>query len=131
MEDMYRELILDHAKHGRNWGLLDNPDFDHEEDNPLCGDHLHLTLKIEDGIIREVGWEGDGCAISQAAASMLGEMLVGMPLEEARKLDKQVVLDMIGIPLTINRVKCATLSLKTLIVGAMGQKQWEKIEDDE
>jgi nitrogen fixation protein NifU and related proteins len=130
MEDMYRELILDHAKHGRNWGLLDNPDFDHEEDNPLCGDHLHLTLKIEDGIIREVGWEGDGCAISQAAASMLGEMLVGMPLEEARKLDKQVVLDMIGIPLTINRVKCATLSLKTLIVGAMGQKQWEKIEDE-
>jgi nitrogen fixation NifU-like protein len=131
MEDMYRELILDHAKHGRNWGLLDNPDFDHEEDNPLCGDHLHLTLKIEDGIIREVGWDGDGCAISQAAASMLGEMLVGMPLEEARKLDKQVVLDMIGIPLTINRVKCATLSLKTLIVGSLGQKQWEKIEDDE
>ena len=131
MEDMYRELILDHAKHGRNWGLLDNPDFDHEEDNPLCGDHLHLTLKIEDGVIREVGWDGDGCAISQAAASMLGEMLVGMPLEEARKLDKQVVLDMIGIPLTINRVKCATLSLKTLIVGSLGQKQWEKIEDDE
>lgn len=128
---MYRELILDHAKHGRNWGLLDNPDFDHEEDNPLCGDRLHLTLKVEDGIIREVGWDGDGCAISQASASMLGEMLIGMPLEEARKLDKQVVLDMIGIPLTINRVKCATLSLKTLIVGSLGQKQWEKIEDEE
>ena len=131
MEDMYRELILDHAKYGRNWGLLDNPDFDHEEDNPLCGDRLHLTLKVEDGIIREVGWDGDGCAISQASASMLGEMLIGMPLEEARKLDKQVVLDMIGIPLTINRVKCATLSLKTLIVGSLGQKQWEKIEDEE
>jgi nitrogen fixation NifU-like protein len=131
MEDMYRELILDHAKHGRNWGLLENPDFDHEEDNPLCGDHLHLTLKVEDGIIREVGWDGDGCAISQATASMLGEMLVGMPFEAARRLDKQVVLDMIGIPLTINRVKCATLSLKTLIVGSLGQKQWEKIEDDE
>jgi nitrogen fixation protein NifU and related proteins len=131
MEDMYRELILDHAKHGRNWGLLENPDFDHEEDNPLCGDRLHLTLKVEDGIIREVGWDGDGCAISQASASMLGETLVGMPLEAARKLDKQVVLEMIGIPLTINRVKCATLSLKTLIVGSLGQKQWEKIEDEE
>jgi nitrogen fixation protein NifU and related proteins len=130
MEDMYRELILDHAKHGRNWGLLENPDFDHEEDNPLCGDHLHLTLKIEDGIIREVGWEGDGCAISQASASMLGETLIGMSMDEARKLDKQIVLDMIGIPLTINRVKCATLSLKTLIVGSLGQKQWEKIEDE-
>ena len=131
MEDMYREIILDHAKHGRNWGILENPDFDHEEDNPLCGDHLHLTLKIEDGIIRDVGWEGDGCAISQASASMLGEKLIGMPMDEARKLDKQVVLDMIGIPLTINRVKCATLSLKTLIVGSLGQKQWEKIEDEE
>jgi nitrogen fixation protein NifU and related proteins len=130
MEDMYRELILDHAKHGRNWGVLENPDFDHEEDNPLCGDHLHLTLKIEDGIIREVGWEGDGCAISQASASMLGETLIGMSMDEARKLDKQIVLDMIGIPLTINRVKCATLSLKTLIVGSLGQKQWEKIEDE-
>jgi nitrogen fixation NifU-like protein len=131
MEDMYRELILDHAKNGRNWGLLDHPDFDHEEDNPLCGDHLHLTLKVEEGIIREVGWDGDGCAISQASASMLGETLVGMSMDEARKLDKQVVLDMIGIPLTINRVKCATLSLKTLIVGSLGQKQWEHIEDAE
>jgi nitrogen fixation NifU-like protein len=132
MEDMYRELILDHAKHGRNWGLLENPDFDHAEDNPLCGDHLQLTLKMDDdGIIREVGWDGDGCAISQASASMLGETLVGMSLDEARKLDKQIVLDMIGIPLTINRVKCATLSLKTLIVGSLGQKQWEQIEDDD
>ncbi len=132
MEDMYRELILDHAKNGRNWGLLDDPDFDHEEDNPLCGDHLHLTMKIdEEGIIREVGWDGSGCAISQAAASMLGEELVGMPFEEAKKLDKQMIFDMIGIPLTINRVKCATLGLKTLIVGAYGMKQWEQIEDAE
>ncbi|MDQ7024496.1 MAG: iron-sulfur cluster assembly scaffold protein [Anaerolineae bacterium] len=132
MEDMYREMILDHAKNGHNWGLLENPDFDHAEDNPLCGDHLQLTLTIDaDGIIRKVGWDGDGCAISQASASMLGDELVGMSMDEARKLDKQIVLDMIGIPLTINRVKCATLSLKTLIVGALGQKQWEKIEDEE
>jgi nitrogen fixation NifU-like protein len=60
---------------------------------------------------------------------MLGEVLIGMSMEEARKLDKEVVLEMIGIPLTINRVKCATLSLKTLIVGSLGQKHWEKIED--
>lgn len=132
MEDMYREMILDHAKNGRNWGLLEKPDFDHEEDNPLCGDHLQLTLKVDaEGIIREVGWDGDGCAISQASASMLGEELVGMSMDEARKLDKQLVLDMIGIPLTINRVKCATLSLKTLIIGSLGQKQWEHIEDAE
>jgi nitrogen fixation protein NifU and related proteins len=129
MEEMYRELILDHARNGRNWALLEQPDFDHEEHNPLCGDKLHLTLKLEDGIIRSVGWQGSGCAISQAAASMLGEILLGMSMDEAIKLDKQVVLDMIGIPLTINRVKCATLSLKTLIVGSLGMRQWEAIED--
>ena len=110
MEDMYREIILDHARNRRNWGLLTPNDFDHEEHNPLCGDHLHLTMRIdEQGIIREVGWEGSGCAISQASASMLGEQLLGMPLAEAQKLDKQTIFDLIGIPLTINRVKCATL----------------------
>ncbi|MGJ3241190.1 MAG: iron-sulfur cluster assembly scaffold protein [Anaerolineae bacterium] len=131
MEDMYRQMILDHARNGRNWGLLEHPDFDHEEHNPLCGDHLHLTLKVEDGIITGVGWDGDGCAISQASASMFGEQLIGMKLDDAMKLDKQVVLDNIGLDLTINRVKCATLALKTLIVGTLGARQWEHIEDEE
>ena len=131
MEDMYREIILDHARNGRNWGLVDNPDFDHEEHNPLCGDRLHLTLKVEDGIIKTVGWDGDGCAISQASASMFGEQIIGMPLDDAMNLDKQVVLDNIGLDLTINRVKCATLSLKTLIVGTLGARKWEAIEDEE
>jgi nitrogen fixation NifU-like protein len=130
MEDMYRELILDHARNGRNWGLIAEADFDHEEHNPLCGDRLHLTLKVKDSVIKEVGWDGDGCAISQASASMLGEQLIGMKLQDAMKLDKQMVLDNIGIPLTINRVKCATLSLKTLIVGSLGARQWEQIEDE-
>ncbi len=131
MEDMYRQMILDHAKNGRNWGLVENPDFEHEEHNPLCGDRLHLTLKVEDGIIKEVGWDGDGCAISQASASMFGEQLIGMSLDEAMKLDKQVVLDNIGLDLTINRVKCATLALKTLVVGTLGARKWEDIEDGE
>lgn len=131
MEDMYRQMILDHARNQRNWGLLEPSDFDHEEHNPLCGDRLRLTLKVDDGIIKEVGWDGDGCAISQASASMFGEHIVGMSLDEAMKLDKQVVLDNIGLDLTINRVKCATLSLKTLIVGTLGARQWENIEDGE
>ncbi len=131
MDDFYRENILDHARHRRNWGLLEPNQFDHHEHNPLCGDSLRLTLKIdENGVIQEVGWAGDGCAISQASASMLGEELVGMRLEDAKKLDKQVIFDMIGISLTINRVKCATLSLKTLIVGAYGKQIWEAIEDN-
>jgi len=132
MEDMYRELILDHARNRRNWGLLEPNDFDHEEKNPLCGDHLHLTMRLdENNIIQEVGWDGSGCAISQASASMMGEMLVGMSLDEARRINKQEILDMIGIPLTINRVKCALLPLKVLVIGAYGSERWEIIEDEE
>jgi len=132
MEDFYREMILDHAKNQRNWGLLDPNDFDHQEKNPLCGDELRLTLRInEEGIISEVGWDGSGCAISQASASMFGEMIIGMSYEEARKIDKQEILDMIGLKLTINRVKCALLSLKVFVVGAYGKETWELIEDEE
>ena len=132
MEDMYRELILDHARNRRNWGALDPNDFDHYEKNPLCGDELRLTLRIDENrIIREVGWEGSGCAISQASASMLGEELVGMALDDALKLDKQHIFDNIGIPLSINRTKCALLALKVLIVGSHGMRQWEQIEDEE
>jgi nitrogen fixation protein NifU and related proteins len=130
--DLFREHILDHARNQRNWGLLDAPDFDHEEDNTLCGDHLHLTLKRDEhDVIREVGWEGHGCAISQASASLLGEKLIGMTLEHARQLSRDEVLELIGIPLTPNRMKCALLSLKVLVVGTAGLPQWEHIEDAE
>jgi len=129
--DLYREYILDHARHRRNWGLLNAPDFDHEEENTLCGDHLRLTLKRDEkNVIREVGWEGHGCAISQAAASMLGEKLVGMTLDQACQLSRDEVLDLIGIPLTPNRMKCALLSLKVLVIGTAGLRRWEHIEDE-
>lgn len=135
MEDMYRELILDHARNQRNWGLLQPSDFDHEEKNPLCGDRLRLTLQVdENNVIMGVGWEGEGCAISQASASIFGEQILGMTLEEARQINKQQLLDNIGLQLTINRVKCALLALKVLVVGAYGvegTEQWELIEDAE
>ena len=132
MSDFYRELILDHAQNPQHWGLLDPNNFDHEEHNPLCGDRLRLTMDISgDGIIQSVGWDGEGCAISQASASMISDHLIGLPVAEAKKLDKKLVLDMLGIPLTINRVKCATLSLKTLIVGIYGNEQWQFIEDED
>ncbi len=134
MEDMYRELILDHARDQRNWGLLEPNDFDHEESNPLCGDHLRLSLRLDHaGNITEVGWEGEGCAISQAAASMFGEQLIGMSLADARRIDKQQLLDNIGLRLSINRVKCALLPLKVLVIGAygtVGLEQWQLIEDE-
>lgn len=132
MNDMYRELILDHAKHQRNRGLLDPASIDHEEHNPLCGDRLRLTLQVdENNVIKAVGWDGEGCAISQAAASMLGERVLGLTLDEVKAIDKQEVLDMIGIPLTMNRVKCALLSLKVLQVGVYGLAIWQAMEDEE
>ena len=134
MEDMFRELILDHARNLRNWALLNPNDFDHEESNPLCGDRLRLTLRLDAaGAIREVGWDGEGCAISQASASMFGETLLGKTLDEARQLEKQLLLDNIGLKLSINRVKCATLPLKVLVIGAYGTggvEQWTLIESD-
>lgn len=132
MEDMYRELILDHARHRRNWGLLDPNDLDHEESNPLCGDRLRLTLRVDaSGIITEVGWDGEGCAICLASASMLGEDILGMKLADARLIDKQRPLRNIGLQLSVNRVKCALLPLKTLVVGACGHggsEYWAQIE---
>ena len=134
MEDMYRELILDHARNQRNWALLTPNDFDHEESNPLCGDQLRLTLRLDEaGCITEVGWDGEGCAICLASASMFGEELIGMKLVEARKIDKQQLLENIGLRLSINRVKCALLPLKALVVGAYGaagDQQWRLIEGE-
>ena len=113
-------------------GSLSRTDFDHEECNPLCGDSLRLTLRLDQaGIITEVGWDGEGCAISQAAASMFGEQLLGMTLADARRTHKQQLLDNIGLSLSINRVKCALLPLKVLVVGAygaVGNEQWLRIE---
>ena len=92
MYDMYREMILDHAKNQRNWNVIEPNDFDHEEHNPLCGDRLRLTLRLDNqNVIQSVGWDGEGCAISQASASMLGEELLGMSLEDAKKLDKEMI----------------------------------------
>ncbi len=132
MYDMYREIILDHAKNPRHQGVLTPCDVDHEESNPLCGDHLHLTLRLdEDNHISEIAWEGSGCAISQASASMLGELVLGKTLDEARSITKDTIFEMLGIPLTPNRMKCALLSLKTLIVGVADKAGWQAIEDEE
>ena len=134
MQEMFREVILDHARNQRNWGLLQPNDFDHEESNPLCGDRLRLTIRVsEDGTISELGWDGEGCAISQASASIFGEELLGMALEDARQINKQQLLDNIGLRLSINRVKCALLPLKVLVVGAYGKagsEQWASVEKD-
>jgi nitrogen fixation NifU-like protein len=132
MYDMYRENILDHGMNPRNRGILDPADIDYEADNPLCGDRLRLTLQLDENQrITAVGWDGEGCAISQAAASMLGEEIMGKTLDEVRKIGKQDIFDMLGIPLSMNRVKCALLSLKVLTVALYGLGEWHKHEAED
>lgn len=131
MEDLYREMILDHSKNPRNKGLVNPANINYEESNPLCGDHLHLTLQVDgNNVITAVGWDGDGCAISQASASMLYESLLGKSLEEARTIDKQEILDLLGISLNPMRLKCALLSLKVLKAGAYGLHDWHEEDGD-
>jgi nitrogen fixation NifU-like protein len=119
MSDMYRDLILEHHRYPHNYGTLDPHDVSQEEHNPLCGDRIRLDLRIEDGKIVAVAFSGKGCAVSQAAASMLTDELVGMDVNRARDYGKDDLLELIGLPLDKNpvRLKCALLSLKAMKVG--------------
>ena len=119
MSDMYRDLILEHHRYPHNFGTLDPHDVSQEEHNPLCGDRIRLDLRIVDNKIAEVAFSGKGCAVSQAAASMLTDELIGMDLDQVRQYGKAELLELIGLPLDKNpvRLKCALLSLKALKVG--------------
>ncbi len=128
--NVYQEELLDHYENPSNYGTLPNPDISHEEDNPLCGDKIRIDLIVEDDIIKEVRFSGHGCTISLAAASMLTEEIVGKSLTEVKKLSRDDILDMVGIPLGPVRVKCALLALKVLKAGAYGIKGWPGEEDE-
>lgn len=130
MDDMYREVILDHYKNPRNHGVLDPADISYEDDNPLCGDRIRIDLRVDDDdVITEVGFSGRGCAISQASASMLTEHILGKSLDEVKQMQKDDLLDLLGIELTPVRLKCALLSLKVLKVGVYGIQDWVEHED--
>ena len=118
---IYREQIIDLYEHPLNFGELDPSDFSYEEDNPLCGDVIRIDVRLdEDGRVADVAWSGDGCAISQASASLLTEEIKGMTLDEVKAFPKEELLELIGVPLSMARVKCALLSLKVLKAGAYG-----------
>lgn len=127
--DLYADQILDHYKHPRHIGTIDNASCEHREANLSCGDTVTLRLAIEDGIIRNVGWNGEGCAISQAGMSLLSEHIMGMGTAAALALTKNDILALLGVPVSERRLKCALLGLHTLqntlrIHMAMPTRTW-------
>ena len=115
--DMYREYILQHYRHPRNYGELPEPDIEHEDDNPLCGDQVHIDVVLEDDRIAQIGFKGKGCAISQASTSILTEKVKGKTLDEVKQLTKEDIFAWLRIPISPMRVKCAVLGLMVLQAG--------------
>jgi len=124
MDDLYRDYILDHYKNPRNFGDLPDATNRYSDNNPLCGDELTIALKVVDDRVEDVKFTGKGCAISQASASMLTEQVKGKTLDEIKAIDREAVLENLGITISPARIKCAMLSLKTLKGSAWGLTGW-------
>ena len=120
MDDLYRELIIDRYKNPQFKGELDPNDITFEDDNPLCGDHIRIDLRVHDGVVVEAAFSGEGCSISLASADLLIESIIGKSIDEIKALTKDDVLENIGIELGPVRLKCALLSLKVLKAGVYG-----------
>lgn len=112
---IYQDIILDHYRNPRNTGTIKNPTDHIKVSNPLCGDVIEMDIAEKEGVIQDIKFAGQGCAISQAAASMITEYAKGKTKEDVKKLDKDFMLDMLGITLSPNRLKCALLSLEALL----------------
>ena len=126
MDDLYRQLIIDRYKNPLYRGSLEPHDIAFEDDNPLCGDHIRVELRLDGGgVVRDAAFEGHGCAISQASADLLLESVIGKSVDDVKHLAKQDVLDLLGIDLGPVRLKCALLSLKVLKGGVYDMGEGE------
>lgn len=127
--DIYREIILDYYRNPRNYGKIENPDISKRDSNPLCGDELEMHINIKENKVSDVKFSGKGCAISQASASMLTELIMGKDFDYVKKLTKEDILENLGLPdLGPARIKCALLSLKVLKYGIYSYLS-EKLND--
>ena len=122
--DLFREAIIDHYRRPRRKGKLDDADIHYHDSNPFCGDEVTIQLKVADDRVVDAAFEGRGCAISQASASMMMEEIIGMPVDELKRWGKEDVLDLLGIEIGPVRLKCALLPLKALKAGLYGLTDW-------
>lgn len=130
-DSIYREIILDHYQHPRNRGTLDPADYTYEDTNPLCGDEVRIDVRVDGDRVSEIKFSGRGCAVSQASASILTEMVEGKTLDEVKAIGKDELLDEIGIPVSPARMKCALLGLKVLKAGVYGVDHANEALEDE
>jgi nitrogen fixation NifU-like protein len=129
-DEMYQEIILDYYRNPRNKGTLPHPDIVSHDSNTSCGDEITMHVLVKDGRIGNCRFSGKGCAISQAAASMLTEYALGKSLDEVAKFNKQDALNLINIPISCVRLKCALLGLKVLKLGVL-QFMGKKLEAED
>lgn len=123
--DLYAETILDHYRHPRCAGMLQEDAVRHEEVNHSCGDRITVSVRLQDGAVTAIGWEGNGCAVSQAGMSLLAETLVGARQEEILNRTAQDMLQLLGVPVGPRRMKCAMLGLhatKNAVRCALGEQ---------
>jgi nitrogen fixation NifU-like protein len=130
IDPLMMDFLLEHYKHPHNFGEIDAPEISSEDGNPSCGDQIKITLNTRDGIIEDIKYKGKGCIVSQAAASILTDMVKGKKIEDVKNITKEEMLENLVIPIGPMRLKCALLALKVLKKGLYGKDYYDE-EDDE